>query len=130
MNLYRPKYKRFRFLRWFDFRSWRLGMIAYILNRVTALGLVLYLYIHLAVLTLLAGGPGSWDPFVTIVRSPFFLVLDVILLAGMLIHGLNGVRVALTGFGIGVRAQKPLFVALMIFAAVALFLGAIKIFVG
>jgi succinate dehydrogenase / fumarate reductase cytochrome b subunit len=130
MNLYRPELKRFRFLRWFDFRSWRLGMIAYVLNRVTALGLVLYLYIHLAVLSILLGGPGAWDPFVEIVRSPFFLFLDVILLAGLLIHGLNGLRVALTGFGFGVRAQKPLFVALMIFAAIALLIGALKIFTG
>lgn len=130
MNLYRPELKRFRFIRWFDFRSWRLGMIAYVLNRVTALGLVLYLYIHLVVLTMLAAGPKSWDPFVTIVRSPFFLMLDVILLAGLLIHGLNGLRIALTGFGYGVRAQKPLFVALMIFAAIALVAGALKIFMG
>lgn len=130
MNLYRPAFKRLRFLRWFDFRSWRVGMIAYILNRITALGLVLYLYIHLVVLSMLAAGPGSWDPFVKIVRSPFFLMLDVILLAGLLIHGLNGIRVALTGFGYGVRAQKPLFVALMIFAAIALVVGAIKIFMG
>ncbi len=130
MNLYRPELSRLRFLRWFDFRSWRLGMLAYILNRVTALGLVLYLYIHLVVLTTLVGGPASWDPFVAIVRSPFFLALDVILLAGLLIHGLNGLRVALTGFGYGVRAQKPLFVALMIFAAIVLVLGAVKIFTG
>ena len=54
----------------------------------------------------------------------------MILLAGLLIHGLNGLRVALTGFGVGVRGQKPLFVALMIVAAVALIAGALKIFVG
>lgn len=130
MNLYRPDLKRFRFLRWFDFRSWRLGMIAYILNRVTAIGLVLYLYIHLAVLTMLAQGPSSWDPFIQIARAPWFLALDVLLLAGMLIHGLNGLRIALTGFGVGVRGQKPLFVALMIVAAVALIAGALKIFAG
>ena len=130
MNLYRPDLKRFRFLRWFDFRSWHVGMIAYVLERVTALGLVLYLYIHLVVLSLLAAGPASWDPFVKIVRSPFFLMLDVILLAGILIHGLNGLRIALTGFGVGLRRQKPLFVALMIFAAVTLVVAAIKIFAG
>ena len=59
MNLYRPELKRLRFLRWFDFRSWRLGMIAYILNRVTAIGLVVYLYLHLAVLSLLTQGPSG-----------------------------------------------------------------------
>ena len=103
-------------------------MIAYILNRVTALGLVLYLYIHLVVLSLLTQGPAGWDPFIAIARTPFFLTLDVILLAGMLIHGLNGLRVALTGFGVGLRGQKPLFVALMIVAAVALMAGVWKIF--
>lgn len=128
MNLSLPENKKMRFLRWFDFRSWRLGMLAYILNRVTAIGLVLYLYIHLAVLSLLTGGPAQWDPFVALARSPMFLALDVLLLAGMLIHGLNGVRVALTGFGIGVRAQKPMFVALMLVGAVLLLAGALKIF--
>lgn len=130
MNLDRPDLKRFRWLRWFDFRSWRLGMLAYILNRVTAIGLVLYLYIHLAVLTTLAQGAKGWDPFIQIARTPWFLTLDVILLAGILIHGLNGLRLALTGFGVGVRGQKPLFVALMIVAAVALIVGAIKIYMG
>ncbi|TAH50130.1 MAG: hypothetical protein EYC68_14870 [Chloroflexota bacterium] len=130
MNLYRPELKRFRFLRWFDFRSWRLGMLAYILNRVTAIGLVVYLYLHLAVLFLLAQGPSGWDPFIQIARTPWFLMLDVILLAGLLIHGLNGLRVALTGFGYGVRSQKPLFIALMIFAAIVLAVGVFKMFMG
>src|SRR5581483_11865977 len=124
MNLSRPEYKNLRFLRWFELRRTRLGNIAYILNRVTGIGLVVYLLIHMVVLSLLAGGPARWDEFVATVRSPFFLMLDVILLAGLLIHGLNGVRVALAGFGVGVRGQKPLFVALMIVAAVALVAGA------
>lgn len=130
MNLDRPELARFRFLRWFDFRTRRVGMIAYILNRATAIGLVLYLYVHLFVLSLLAQGAKGWDPFIQIARTPWFLALDVILLAGLLIHGLNGLRVVMTGFGYGVRAQKPLFVALMIFAAIVLLIGALKIFAG
>lgn len=128
MNLSLPENKKIRFLRWFDFRSWNVGMIAYILNRVTAIGLVAYLYLHLFVLSMLTGGAAQWDPFVAVARSPFFLMLDVILLAGLLIHGLNGLRVTLTGFGIGVRAQKTMFVALMIVGAVLLLAGALKIF--
>lgn len=130
MNLSVPKYKNLRFLRWFELRRARIGNYAYILNRVTGIGLVAYLLLHMVVLSLLAGGPAMWDPFVAIVRSPFFLFLDVVLLAGLLIHGLNGLRVALTGFGVGVRGQKPLFVALMLVAAVALVIGALKIFMG
>jgi len=49
-----------------------------------------YLYLHLAVLSMLLRGPGAWDAFVSLARTPYFLTLDVILLAGILIHGLNG----------------------------------------
>lgn len=116
--------------RWFDVRRRKLGMWAYTLNRITGIGLVVYLYLHLAVLSLLTRGPGSWDAFVSLARSPYILALDVILLAGALIHGLNGLRVALTGFDVGVKAHKALFVVLMLVAAVALAIGALKIFGG
>ena len=63
-------------------------------------------------------------------RSPFYLSLDVILLAGILIHGLNGLRIALTGFDVGVRRQKILFSVLMLGAAILLAVAALKIFGG
>jgi succinate dehydrogenase / fumarate reductase cytochrome b subunit len=103
---------------WGDVRQRHLGTWAYILNRLSGLGLALYLYLHLGVLATLARGPEGWDPFIAIVRSPLFLMLDVVLFAGLLIHGLNGLRVTLLGFGIGVRQQKTMFVALMAVAAV------------
>jgi succinate dehydrogenase / fumarate reductase cytochrome b subunit len=89
---------------------------------------VVYLYLHLGVLILLARGQSSWDTFVSLARSPFYLGLDVVLLAGILIHGLNGLRIALTGFDVGVKAQKALFGILMLAAAVALIAAALKIF--
>lgn len=116
--------------RWFDVRRRKLGMWAYALNRITGIGLVVYLYLHLGVLSQLARGQSSWDSFVSLARSPYYLALDVLLLAGILIHGLNGLRVALTGFDIGVRAQKALFSILMLVAAVALVAAALKIFGG
>jgi succinate dehydrogenase / fumarate reductase cytochrome b subunit len=123
-----PKIRRAA--RWFDLRRRKLGMWAYALNRLTGIGLVVYLYLHLGVLSLLARGQSSWDSFVSLARSPYYLALDVLLLAGILIHGLNGLRVALTGFDIGVRAQKTLFGVLMLVAAVALVAATLKIFGG
>ena len=116
--------------RWFDVRRRKLGMWAYALNRITGIGLVVYLYLHLGVLSLLSRGPGSWDAFVSLTRSPYFLTLDVILLAGILIHGLNGLRVTLTGLDVGVKAQKALFGVVMLVAVVALGAAVLKIFGG
>jgi len=114
--------------RWLDVRRRKLGMWAYALNRITGIGLVVYLYLHLVVLSLLLGGPTAWDSFVAVARSPYVLALDVILLAGILIHGLNGLRITLTSFGIGLGAQKAVFVLVMIVSAVALWVAALKIF--
>jgi len=111
-------------------RRRKMGMWAYALNRITGIALVVYLYLHLAVLSLLTHGSGSWDAFVSLARSPFFLTLAVILLAGILIHGLNGIRVALTGFGVGVRVQKGLFVTLMLVAIAVLGVAALMIYGG
>jgi len=116
--------------RWFHVRRRKLGMWAYALNRIAGIGLVVYLYLHLVVLSTLSRGPGSWDAFVSLARQPYFLLLDVILLAGILIHGLNGLRVTLTGFDVGVKRQKALFSALMLVAVVALSVAALKIFGG
>ena len=103
-------------------------MWAYALNRITGIGLVVYLYLHLVVLSLLLRGQAAWDVFVTVARSPYVLALDVFLLAGILIHGLNGLRITLTSFGIGLGAQKAVFVLVMIVSAVALWVAALKIF--
>lgn len=94
---------------WFDVRSDSVGSWAFALNRLTAFGLTLYLFMHLVVLYLLTQGEESWDTFIQVVRSPFFLALDVVLIFGILFHGLNGLRVALVGLGVGARRHQTLF---------------------
>lgn len=115
---------------WFDPRGRRLGGLAFIVNRLSGLGLVLYLYMHLMILSLLVQGPGAWDTFVDIALSPPVLVFDVVLLAGMLIHGLNGIRVGLVGLGLVASRQKALFIAAMVIATFVAFVGALRIFGG
>lgn len=114
--------------RWFDIRRRKVGMWAYALNRITGIGLVVYLYLHLGILSMLIQGQSAWDAFVALARSPFYLTLDVVLLAGILIHGLNGLRLAFTGLGFSVGAQKTLFILLMITGAIILVAAALKIF--
>lgn len=115
---------------WFDPRGRRLGGYAFILNRLTGLGLVLYLYMHLGVLSLLVQGPHAWDAFVEFALSPPVLVFDVVLLVGMLFHGLNGIRVGLVGLGLMVSRQRALFVAALVIAGFVTFAAALRIFGG
>ncbi len=103
---------------WFDPRGRGLGFIAFALHRITGLGLVLYLLLHMVVLSTLLQGEAAWDRFVAFAKSPFFLTLDLLLIAGILIHGLNGLRISIVGLGFGVGKHKILFWLLMVLAAV------------
>jgi succinate dehydrogenase / fumarate reductase cytochrome b subunit len=109
-----------RTLAWFDVGGRKAGTWAFALNRLTGLGLMLYLMVHMGVLTLLLRGEEQWDEFVELASHPLILALDVVLIFGILYHGLNGIRVALVGMGIAVRWQKPRFWVLMAAGALLL----------
>jgi succinate dehydrogenase / fumarate reductase cytochrome b subunit len=112
---------------WLDPRGRAIGSWAFAVNRVTGLGLVFYLYLHLAVLSLLLAGESSWNDFLEIATTTAFLLLDVLLLFGILFHALNGVRVALVGSGVVPSRQKALFWAGTVIGTIALAYGAIHI---
>jgi succinate dehydrogenase / fumarate reductase cytochrome b subunit len=114
---------------WFDVRKRGTGHLAFSLNRLTGVGLVFYLYLHLAVLSMLLWGESAWSSFLRVATTPLFLGLDVLLIFGLLVHGLNGLRLALVGSGIASDHQKALYLALMIFGAILL-IGATLHIVG
>ncbi len=100
------------------------------MNRLTGIGLALYLIIHLIVLSTLLRGEAAWDDFVALAKSTPFLILDVILIVGLVFHGLNGVRVALVGTGIAADKQRGLFWLLMAIGVVITVVAAVLVFVA
>jgi succinate dehydrogenase / fumarate reductase cytochrome b subunit len=115
-------------LSWFDPRRRDLGTFAFILNRVTALGLTLYLFLHLIMLGNLARGPEAYDRFLNTIEHPVFVFGEYLVVLAGLIHGFNGIRVALTSFGIGVPYQKRFFVVMMVIALVAGVIFGVRMF--
>lgn len=113
---------------WFDVRSRSTGHLAFSMNRITGLGLVFYLYLHLAVLSMLLGGEDAWNGFLEIATTPLFLGLDVLLVFGLLVHGLNGTRLSLVGSGFVPNHQKALFWSLMAFGAILLVYSGLHVF--
>jgi succinate dehydrogenase / fumarate reductase cytochrome b subunit len=103
-------------VQWFDPRGRQLGYLAFILNRITGLGLALYLVLHLIMLGKLAQGPEAYDGFIEFVHNPLFVFGELLVIFAGLIHGLNGLRIILNSFGIGVKRHKSIFIALMLVA--------------
>jgi succinate dehydrogenase / fumarate reductase cytochrome b subunit len=112
---------------WFDPRGRALGSFAFTVNRITGLGLVGYLYLHLAVLSQLLAGRDAWNGFLELAVQPLFLGLDVLLIFGLLYHGLNGIRVVLVGSGIVPDRQKALWWAFGVIGTIALAYSALHI---
>ena len=96
-------------LRWFDARGRQAGSWAFILNRLTALALTFYLALHLIVLKNLTQGAQAYNDFVAFAQGPLIKTGEIILIAAVILHGLNGVRLTLLAFGMGLRHQKALF---------------------
>ena len=121
---------RRRLSRWLDPRGRHLGTWAFVANRLTGLGLVAYLYLHLVILSTLLRGPAAWDSLVELFRNPVFMAFDVLLVAGLAFHGFNGLRVALVGSGLLVDRHKALLVAAGILLALVSLVAAVRIFFG
>ena len=104
-------------LGWASLRHRHLGAAAFLANRVTGLLLIAYLYLHLGVLFLLTEGSGSWASVLSLFKNHYVLALESLLILFIMVHGLNGLRLALVENGIGVRSQKAWFTAAMTVSA-------------
>lgn len=69
------------------------GHWAFILHRLSGIGILVFLVAHVVDTALLGWGPEVYDRVISIYRHPFFRVNEVLLVAAVLYHALNGVRV-------------------------------------
>lgn len=113
---------------WFNPLKRSAGFLAFVLMRLTGIGLVVYLLIHMVVIGNLLRGPAGWDSLIQTMKSPWVLALDVVLIAGILIHMLNGLRVTIIGLGFGTQSHKGIFWTLMAVAVLLLAYSAWLVF--
>ena len=126
-NNEQPKIKQ-DITKWFDPRNRQAGTWAFILNRITALGLTFYLFLHLIILSNLARGEAAYDGFLEFAHNPIVVFGEFLVVVGGIYHGLNGIRIGLTSFGIGVPSQKQLFYAVLVVAVIGSVFFAVKMF--
>lgn len=104
---------------WLEPRLRDPGWLAFALNRLTGHVLILYLVLHFVVLSQLLRGPAGWDRLLEVFGSRPFLVGDVLLVAAVVFHGLNGVRVTALTFGYG-RGHVTAGIIVVLLAATAI----------
>ena len=103
------------------------GMWAWVLFRISGLVLVAYLFIHIWVISKgRIGGPVELDKLFETVDKPFLVFLELMLVAALTYHALNGVRILLMDAGVGIGRHKAVFWVCMLVAAAVLSLFAGK----
>ncbi|HVN52701.1 MAG TPA: hypothetical protein VMT46_00120 [Anaerolineaceae bacterium] len=128
MNKVDNEPSRSKWIEWFNPQGRNLEGITFSLNRITGLGLTLYLFLHLIVLGTLARGANAYDNFIKLVHNPFFIFGEFLVVAAGLIHGFNGIRIVITSLGIGVPTEKRLLVVLMAIALIGTLIFAVRMF--
>lgn len=85
-------------------------MWGWVLHRITGLALAFYLFLHIAVVSSArwAGDGGGFDRVLKTFHTPWGIALDLLLIAAVIFHAVNGLRLLLFDLGIGVRRQKEL----------------------
>lgn len=85
------------------------GYWAWLLHRVSGLGILVFLFAHVLDTMLVGFGPEIYDSVTMIYHNAIARVGEVILAGAVLYHGYNGIRVILIDFWSGAaRIQRQL----------------------
>jgi succinate dehydrogenase / fumarate reductase, cytochrome b subunit len=99
----------------------RTGMWTWILHRVTGLGILLFLVVHVADTAAVAYWPAFYDRTLDLYRLPLFRVAEVLIFFSVLYHALNGMRIVVQDlWPIAMMHQRRLGIAAMAIAAVVI----------
>ena len=105
------------------------GMVAQVVQRVSGLLLLFYLFVHVHTVRELSAGSVAFNHAIAQFKSPFFRLLEIALLGTVILHALNGIRITLIDLGVGLKRQRQLFWVWAVGVGTLIFLaGAIPMF--
>ena len=77
---------------------WFTGSLAYVLHRITGIGLLVFLIFHIISITKANASPEVYDLMIRRMQEPDFKLGEIALFAALLFHGLNGLRILYVDF--------------------------------
>ncbi|HEX8520787.1 MAG TPA: succinate dehydrogenase, cytochrome b556 subunit [Tepidisphaeraceae bacterium] len=110
--------------------GWRYaGNVAFWIQRLSGVALVLYLILHIHTIRDLKN-PDTFDQALRTFSKPLFKLGEIGLLATVILHALNGIRLTMVDMGVGLTKQRQMFWYFAIGIGAVMFLaGAIPMFI-
>jgi succinate dehydrogenase / fumarate reductase, cytochrome b subunit len=85
------------------------GMWSWVLHRITGATIFFFLFVHVLDTALVRVSPQTYDEVIGTYKTPIVGLMELGLVAAVLYHALNGVRVILIDFWArGIRYQRPM----------------------
>lgn len=76
----------------------REGQWSWLAHRVTGVAIILFLFAHVVDTALVGWGPEAYNKVVSVYHNPFIRLLELGLVAAVIYHALNGVRIMIIDF--------------------------------
>jgi len=103
------------------------GFISFVLRRFTGVALVIYLFIHMWVIGSAIQGPEVFDARLNTVQTPFFKLAEIALLAAVVYHAFDGIRLLIVHYFKVTEYRKSMFYAVFAISAILTIAGGIPI---
>jgi succinate dehydrogenase / fumarate reductase cytochrome b subunit len=95
------------------------GQWSWLLHRITGLGVLLFLLVHIVDITLIGFGPTIYNDAIAIFSTGIIRLISLALIASLLFHAFNGVRIILIDvWPSGYKYQQGMFIAVLVLTIV------------
>ncbi len=103
------------------------GFVSFLFRRVSGLALVFYLAMHMWVIGSINQGPEAFNLRLGMMQSPLFKFGEVLLLAAVIYHGLDGIRLLIVHYFKITNYRKSLFYAMFSLFILLLIVGGVPL---
>ncbi|MBN7794862.1 succinate dehydrogenase, cytochrome b556 subunit [Microbacterium esteraromaticum] len=88
----------------------REGMWSWVLHRITGVAIFFFLLVHVLDTALIRVSPEAYDAVIGTYKNPIMAFGEVVLVAGIVFHAMNGLRIILVDFWAkGAQYQRQMF---------------------
>jgi succinate dehydrogenase / fumarate reductase cytochrome b subunit len=81
------------------------GQYSWLLHRVTGVAIILFLFAHVIDTAVVGWGPEAYDRVVSVYENPVVRLLELGLVAAVVFHSLNGIKITILDFFPGLASH-------------------------
>jgi succinate dehydrogenase / fumarate reductase cytochrome b subunit len=85
----------------------RFGQLEWVFHRLSGLGVVLFLCLHILDTSTVYFAPSAYTFFIALYKNPVFGMAEILLAAAVIYHAMNGLRIVIMDFFPQLWSKQP-----------------------